>query len=388
MAEIAQDELTDAVYRAALEPTAWGDVMRLMKARFPSTAQTFYFLHRGSHQVRPISLSGVEPAWLASFDEFYFAPDNPWIRFTEQLHQPGVVRTNERLDAFIREHGTLYRSSYYNEWMRPHGFRYSLGSTLLAGDGIVANVTLLRPPDTATFSSEEVAAFTRLTGHLTRALQMAIRLERAETGLTSVHALAALPQAVALVDASHRVVYANAAMESRLREAKGLSLRHGVLHAMRAQPQLAALVSGAIGPAAGTGQPPLILACGERSHLVEKWPRKSAQRDKWKLRARSWAEDGLARRSFRWSRNQRAVPGARTARRSRRGWPWPPCARTRRWPSCARSSSCTPRRSSNGSDSCLRARPMSSAAATTPQHRWTWPHCTPRSANWRWRMIF
>lgn len=268
MAEIAQDELTDAVYRAALEPTAWGDVMRLMKARFPSTAQTFYFLHRGSHQVRPISLSGVEPAWLASFDEFYFAPDNPWIRFTEQLHQPGVVRTNERLDAFIREHGTLYRSSYYNEWMRPHGFRYSLGSTLLAGDGIVANVTLLRPPDTATFSSEEVAAFTRLTGHLTRALQMAIRLERAETGLTSVHALAALPQAVALVDASHRVVYANAAMESRLREAKGLSLRHGVLHAMRAQPQLAALVSGAIGPAAGTGQPPLILACGERSHLV------------------------------------------------------------------------------------------------------------------------
>ena len=268
MAEIAQDELTDAVYRAALEPTAWGDVMRLMKARFPSTAQTFYFLHRGSHQVGPISLSGVEPAWLASFDEFYFAPDNPWIRFTEQLHQPGVVRTNERLDAFIREHGTLYRSSYYNEWMRPHGFRYSLGSTLLAGDGIVANVTLLRPPDTATFSSEEVAAFTRLTGHLTRALQMAIRLERAETGLTSVHALAALPQAVALVDASHRVVYANAAMESRLREAKGLSLRHGVLHAMRAQPQLAALVSGAIGPAAGTGQPPLIRACGERSHLV------------------------------------------------------------------------------------------------------------------------
>lgn len=36
----------------------------------------------------------------------------------------------------------------------------------------------------------------------------------------------------------------------------------------------------------------------------EKWSRKSVQRDKWKLRASSRAEKGLARRSFRWSRNQ------------------------------------------------------------------------------------
>lgn len=67
-----------------------------------------------------------------------------------------------------------------------------------------------------------------------------------------------------------------------------------------------------------------------RSHTAEKWPRKSEQRYKWKLWAKSPAEDGWARRSFRWSRNQRDAPVAPTRRRSKPGWPWPHCVRTRR----------------------------------------------------------
>lgn len=42
----------------------------------------------------------------------------------------------------------LYRSAYFNEWMRPQRFKYTLGNTLLADDGIVANITLLRPRPT------------------------------------------------------------------------------------------------------------------------------------------------------------------------------------------------------------------------------------------------
>jgi drug/metabolite transporter (DMT)-like permease len=49
--------------------------------------------------------------------------------------------------------------------------------------------------------------------------------------------------------------------------------------------------------------------------------------------------------------------------------------------------SATPRRSTNGSASCSIARPTSSAPARPPS-RSIWPRCTPRSANWRWRMIF
>jgi hypothetical protein len=82
-----REQLTDAVFKAALEPDAWGEVTRLMQIRFPSEAQTFYFLDMQPRQVRPIFLQGVEPRRVESFDSLYFAPDNPWIRMAKQLHR-------------------------------------------------------------------------------------------------------------------------------------------------------------------------------------------------------------------------------------------------------------------------------------------------------------
>ncbi len=225
------EELTESVYRAALEPDTWPDVMRLIDGRFPSTAQTFYFLELAPHRVRPVSLVGIEPGWVHTFNALYFAPDNPWIRLTRSLHRPGVVRTNERLDAYLGEAGVLYRSAYYNDWMRPQRFRTTMGSTLLAEDGLVANVTLFRPPDMPTFSDAEVGAFEQLSRHMTRSLQMALRLEQPHKDSASTAALDALPQAVAMIDAQRRVHYANATMEALLRRRDGLVLRGGALDA-------------------------------------------------------------------------------------------------------------------------------------------------------------
>jgi putative transposase len=53
--------------------------------------------------------------------------------------------------------------------------------------------------------------------------------------------------------------------------------------------------------------------------LGQKWPRNFERCDKWKLRAKWLAEEGWARRSFRWSRNQGGGRAARTRRSSRRG---------------------------------------------------------------------
>jgi hypothetical protein len=81
-AQALSEDLTDAVYRAALEPQAWDEVMQAMRSAFPSQAQTFYLLHMQPHRIQPISLAGIEPRWVRSFDELYFAPDNPWMRMT------------------------------------------------------------------------------------------------------------------------------------------------------------------------------------------------------------------------------------------------------------------------------------------------------------------
>lgn len=245
MASSLQEELTDAVYSAALEPAAWHDVVRLMRESFPSTAQTFYFLDRETRHIRPVSLAGVQRRWVESFDETYFAPDNPWIQVTKVLHQPGVVRTTERLERFMKQRGVLYRSAYYNEWMRPQGFKHNIGNTLLADDATVANITLFRPPDMPTFSDEEVRAFEGLSRHMTRSLQMSMRLERTENCPATTTAFDALPDAVALIDRQQRVLYANAAMETLLRGQSALRLRQGELVATDtdAQQRLAAYVA-------------------------------------------------------------------------------------------------------------------------------------------------
>lgn len=265
-----REEIIDATYRAVLEPAAWGDVMTLMSRRFPSSAQTFYLLHRQPKRLQPVALRGIDRKWLPSFDDYYFAADNPWIRLTERLHRPGVIRTNERLDRFLREEGALYRSSYYNEWMRPQGFKYTIGNTLLSEGGVVANITLMRPPDMQTFAAAEVREFADLSRHLTRALQMAIKFERPEGSPTTLAAIDAMPQAVALVDARRRVLYANAAMESLLRRKLGLSMRMGELNATHpsARQRFEAYVANASRwNGAAHGSAPFLLPCGAHKHL-------------------------------------------------------------------------------------------------------------------------
>jgi len=226
------DHLTDTVYRAALEPHAWDDVMQLMQAAFRSSAQSFYFLDLAPRRIRPMALSGVDRRWLSSFDAAYFAPDNPWFRFTRDLHRPGVVRTNEMLASFARDHDALFRSAYFNEWMRPQRMRHTLGSTMLAERGVIANVTLLRPPDMPTFAVDEVSAFTRISAHMTRALRIAIQLEDIQTADPSTP-LAVLGQGVALIDADGRLVGTNARMEGFLAAGHGLVRQDGRLVATR-----------------------------------------------------------------------------------------------------------------------------------------------------------
>lgn len=266
------EDLTAAVYGAALDPRAWGDVMQAMQRSFPSVAQTFYLLHMQPRRIQPVSLAGIAPQWLRNFDELYFAADNPWMRVTRQLHRPGVVRTNERLDRVLRQRGALYRSAYYNEWMRPQRFRYTIGNTLLAEGGIVANVTLMRAPDMKTFSAAEVRAFEALSRHMTRALQMSIRLGNTETSAASTALLDALPQPAAIVGAQQLLLYANRAMEALLRRGAALTLRHGRLCAAGAESQslLAERIASALacgGGEAPESAQPLRLPCGERASL-------------------------------------------------------------------------------------------------------------------------
>jgi hypothetical protein len=137
--------------------------------------------------------------------------------------------------------------------------------------GVVANVTLLRPGDMPTFDDAEVHAFDVLSRHLTRALQMGVRLEQAENAAAGTAAFDALPQAIALFDGRRRVVYANAAMEALLSASAGLTVRQGVLGATDAvaEHDLTACTAAALAPS-GTevlATAPVIVPLAGGAHL-------------------------------------------------------------------------------------------------------------------------
>lgn len=155
--------------------------------------------------------------------------------------------------------------------MRPQDLKHTIGSTLLAEGGLVADITLTRPPDMPTFASREVHAFEALSRHMTRALQMRSRLERPDTCPASVAAFDAMPHAVALLDARRRLLYANVVMQSLLRRPGALTLSLGELRAAdpAQQPRFAALVADAIASVeGGAAAAPLRLRDGARGHLT------------------------------------------------------------------------------------------------------------------------
>lgn len=222
------DHLVGAVYDAALDPQRWPAVLLALKDCFRTEAETFYILDFTSGRVREAHLAGIAPAWLGRFDEHYFSADNPWLQHSLALHRPGSVRTNERLDAHARAHGVLYRSRYYNEWMRPQGLHYSLGNTLTAERSGIANVTLLRAPDLPTFDAREVGLFERLSGHFMRALRIRdvlgeTRLERHQLAAT----LDRLRDGLLLLSPDGRLLHGNRVALELLAQGRGLVFRRG-----------------------------------------------------------------------------------------------------------------------------------------------------------------
>ncbi len=183
----------------------------------------------------------MSPYWVGQFNRFYFAPDNPWNVHSQALHKLGTVRTNERLDDYTRDPGVLYRSSYYNEWMQPQGFRYSLGNTLTTDRSGIANVTLLRAPDLPTFNAREVKDFERLNGHLLRALRIRECLGEARLRRDLLaDALDEIEAGMLLVSPEGRLVHGNRAGLQRLARGDGLVYREGRVQSAHA-PQQAAL---------------------------------------------------------------------------------------------------------------------------------------------------
>lgn len=266
--------LTETIYDAAVDPARWTDVMHLFRREFGTGAEAFYFLDFESRALQPVHVDGVAGQYIRTFRECFYRRDNPFTR-SGPLHRPGVIRTDERVMAFLGDPDALRRSQYYNDWMRPQGFAHTMGTTLLADEARILNFTLLRDPRRGTFDRGETRSFARRCGHLARALRIALRVESITMRRTiGEQALDALRHGVVLLSTDGRLLYCNGAAEAILKGSDGVAVRGGRLSLLHpaAQGQFADLMDRlAQGPDRAhpsrsivvprrNGQPPLILS--------------------------------------------------------------------------------------------------------------------------------
>ncbi|MBS0317587.1 MAG: helix-turn-helix transcriptional regulator [Proteobacteria bacterium] len=239
-------EMIEAIYASPVDGSGWRDVMQLLRARFGSNMEALYFLDTADQRMRIVELQGVTPVWLERFDAAYFLADNPWVHHASWGQQPGAVRTGWQLAEYTGDADVLRRSTYFNEWMRPQHFEHIMGVTSYAQDGVIANISMFRPPDMPRFDDGLIREMQALTPHIQRAFGFCMRLESAtQSERLGLALLDTLAEGFALVDGHGHLHHANPVLEGWLRTGDLLEAKAGRLQARAptAAQQLTALIA-------------------------------------------------------------------------------------------------------------------------------------------------
>jgi hypothetical protein len=126
-------------------------------------------------------------------------------------------------DDFVSREQYL-RSAFYNEWCRPQGIDATLAANVLLDGTVSAVAAVYRPWSRGgDFDRREQAIFSALTPHLQRAVRIHVRMSQPNRERANwLEILDRLRQAVLIVDADARVLFANGSAEALLAKGDGL----------------------------------------------------------------------------------------------------------------------------------------------------------------------
>lgn len=121
-------------------------------------------------------------------------------------------------------------TAYYQDWVRPQGWRDKIGGHLTRNNASSIWLSLRRAHDRGMFKPSQIALAQKIAPHMTRAVRLQIKLR--ENGLRAdalVSSIDAVPFAIFLTDANAKLLIANKAGEKILQAADGLRARHSFL---------------------------------------------------------------------------------------------------------------------------------------------------------------
>jgi DNA-binding CsgD family transcriptional regulator len=202
-------DVVDLCYRSVEDPSTWQHVTRGLARLVEADAGDLAIERYDDGVAEALGSVGFDPAFRESYDDDFLG-GNDWIN---ELKRHPVGRT-------LPDHAEppdFERRPYYNEWVKPQGFRYAIGAILEKGPHRLVHVGFVRNIDRSRFSSQDVDRLDTVLPHLHRAIRLAARLEAALAhGARSAALIGSLEAPAFIVNGACQVIDLNPKAESLL----------------------------------------------------------------------------------------------------------------------------------------------------------------------------
>ena len=239
-------QIVQHIYQTVEHPTSWpavlAEISDLLQGGVAALLYHDVRLHHGglNQSVR------LSPEAIDVYQQHFHALD-PWGKGTasQGLGKTGAVLNGDQLIALP----DLRRTEYYADYASPYDLVRILAGVVIADGPVLSVISILRAERAKPFGPEEQLRLGILMGHLKCVLEIRRKIEGLQLlQAASSHALDQLPTGVILVDASGRILFANAAAERALSAREGLTVESGRLVALLASEttSLRALIGAAV----------------------------------------------------------------------------------------------------------------------------------------------
>ena len=215
-------DLIDICYGAVHRPSEWQRFVDHLTAALDADAGDFVIEDYAGGSADALGSTGFDPTLRLTYDADFLG-QNPWLIQLRRL---------PRLRAFSNdmEPADFERSAYFNEWVRPQGFRHALGGFVEETPTCGFHLGVLRSARRDRFRPQEVRGINRLFPHVRRAIGLSevVRHAGAQESV-NIRLIDTLRVAAFLLDAAGSVRHLNAQAEDLLRRGQGLRLVNSVL---------------------------------------------------------------------------------------------------------------------------------------------------------------
>lgn len=238
------DSLVLRLYDAATDPALWHGLLADMADYLGAYSGQLFLWDEASNSPALIAHTAVDPETIGLYSDHYGAIDPR--RRAGQAAPVGQMMVCHELfdDDYVR------RSEFYNDFLIPHGGRFTVGTKLVEEASAAAIFSFHRNQRQGRFEPQHVRELERFIPHAVRAARISFKFAQMEARAGNLQAaLDQVSWGVMVVDASGRIVLANADAETRLTAADALATVDGKLVAWqgRENERLSALIRRAAG---------------------------------------------------------------------------------------------------------------------------------------------